>query len=75
MLWSRFLGELYKYDLMKRTSLFDQIYRFLEYGKGEIGVINLVCTILETCQGYLDSKKVLGRNQRFLLLVEFKVNL
>ena len=60
---------------MKRTSLFDQIYRFLEYGKGEIGVINLVCTILETCQGYLDSKKVLGRNQRFLLLVEFKVNL
>lgn len=44
-------------------------------GKGEVGVINLVCTVLETCYGYLDSKKVSTKNQRFLLLVEFKVNI
>lgn len=46
----------------------------MNLGKGEVGVINLVCTVLETCHGYLDSKKISTRNQRFLLLVEFKVH-
>lgn len=73
LLWSRFLGELYKYDLIKRGFLFEQLLRFLKQGSGELGVINLVCTTLETCHGYLNSKRIPARNQRFLFLVEFKV--
>ena len=33
LLWSRFLGELYKYELIKRSFLFEQIHRFLELGR------------------------------------------
>jgi hypothetical protein len=73
--WARFLGELYKYQLIKRSFLFEQIQKFLEIGKSDIGVVNLVCTILETCQGYLESKRIAGKNQLFMLLVEFKVPL
>ena len=69
LLWSRFLGELYKYELIKRSFLFDQIQRFLDLVKNDLGVVNIVCTVLETCQGYLSSKRVSSRNQRFLLLV------
>jgi hypothetical protein len=74
LLWSRFFAELYKYELIKRRFLFDKLQEFMNLGKGEVGVINLVCTVLETCHGYLDSKKISTRNQRFLLLVEFKVH-
>jgi hypothetical protein len=73
LLWSRFFGEQYKYDLVKRTFLFDKLKDFFNLGKGEVGVINLVCTVLETCHGYLDSKRIQSKNQTFLLLVEFKV--
>lgn len=34
LLWSRFLGELYKYDLIKRSFLFDQLRYFLKQGNG-----------------------------------------
>jgi hypothetical protein len=73
LLWSRFLGELYKYNLIRRTYFFDQLSRFLKIGGSEITVINLICTVLETCENYLESKKISQRNQKFLFLVDFKV--
>jgi hypothetical protein len=38
----------------------------------EIGVIHALCFIFEACSGYLDTKKIGKKNERFLLLVKFK---
>ena len=38
----------------------------------ELGVINAVCSILDACSGYLDSKKMNKNNERFMLLANFK---
>lgn len=30
LLWSRFLGELFKYNIIKRAFLFESLYKFLK---------------------------------------------
>jgi hypothetical protein len=75
LMWSRFLGELYKYELIKRAILIELLDKFLKTGGPDSLILNLICTVLETCEHYLDSKKVAIRNQVFLFLVDFKVPL
>ena len=72
-LWSRFLGELYKYDLIKRSFLFQQLGRFVTLPpRNHILVLNLACTVLESCETYLTFKKIVANNQKFLFLAQFK---
>ncbi len=40
-----------------------------------MGVINSVCTILETCIGYLDNKKTESQNKKFRYLYSFRVKI
>ena len=74
MILSRFLGELYKYDLIKRSFLYYNLEQMLLLEGNELGVINAVCTVLDTCIGYLDtSKKTIAQNHKFRFLYSFKV--
>ena len=38
----------------------------------ELGVLNAICTILDACIDYLDSKKMSKKNERFYFFVKFK---
>lgn len=38
----------------------------------ELGVINSICTTLDACVNYLDSKKISKKNERFNFFVRFK---
>ncbi len=75
MIAARFIGEMFKYELLKRSQLYNLLEDLLEIEGNQVGVINAVCTVLETCIGYLDSKKILAQNNKFRFLYSFKVNL
>jgi hypothetical protein len=47
LLWSRFLGELFKYSIIKRSFLFESLYKFLKMtNANELSIVNLICTVL-----------------------------
>jgi hypothetical protein len=45
-LWAKFLSELFKYDLMKRSYLFKTLDDLLKISGNDLGIVNVVCTIL-----------------------------
>ena len=73
MISARFIGEMFKYELLKKSQLYNTLEDVLLIEGNAIGVINTVCTVLETCVGYLDSKKILSQNNKFRFLYAFKV--
>ena len=53
--------------------MFQQLNRFISYkNENQVLVVNLVATVLESCETYLNFKKVVANNQKFLFLSSFK---
>lgn len=44
----------------------------MKISNNETGVVNAICSILEACVGYLNSKKINRNNEKFMILVEFR---
>ena len=62
ILWGKFFAQLYKYKLLERSLLYSTIENLFKISNNEVGVINVICNILDACVGYLDSKKVSKNN-------------
>jgi hypothetical protein len=46
MISARFIGELFKYELLKKSQLYNTLEDVLLIEGNEIGVINSICTVL-----------------------------
>ena len=72
--WARFFGELFNYDIVSKEEFYGLMEGLLKTELSSTGVINVICTILDSSKFYLVVKKTSSINQKLRFILDFKVH-